>query len=112
MRTYFYFDDLLLVNEHFQGSHILRRDYFERFPGHIPLGASWHLHKTPPTIYATAKAILLLCPRKPTVPLPDFWNLPPGRQEDTCQEIEAEISYFLFRWRRKGNTWSARETYY
>ena len=83
LRAYFYFDDLLLLNEYYPCA--LRG----------PVGTSWHLHKTPPTIYATAKAILQLCPYMPTTPLSDFRNLNSEQQSAIYQEIEDNITFFL-----------------
>jgi hypothetical protein len=50
-----------------------------------------YAHKTPPTIYATAKRIIQLCPHSPTAPLPDFQGLSPKQKEGIYRHIEEEL---------------------
>jgi hypothetical protein len=52
LHTYLYFDDSFL-----------RDNYYRRLPSiGLPTGILWYAHRTPSTIYATAKAIIQLCP--------------------------------------------------
>jgi len=46
-------------------------------------GVTWHARKSPSTIYATARAILRLCPFLPTTPLPDFQDIQDLDQGDS-----------------------------
>ena len=89
LSTYFYFDDLLLLNEHYRNSPCGTR--------HGP-GISWHIRETPSTIYATSKAILQLCSYSPTAPLPNFRNLNQVQQGRVYQEIEGVIYWTLLEW--------------
>jgi hypothetical protein len=73
LRTYLYFDDSFL-----------RENYYRRLPSiGLPTGILWYAHRTPSTIYATAKAIIQLCPHSPTAPLPDFQSLSPKQKRYT-----------------------------
>ena len=78
--------------------------------GHALLGASWRLRKAPPTTCAAAKATLLLCPRKPAAPLPDFWSLPPGKRGRRAPRDRGQRLLLPASLERKGNAWGARET--
>jgi hypothetical protein len=81
MQTYLYFDDSLL-----------RENYYRRLPTiRRPTGILWYAHRTPSTIYATAKAIIQLCPHSPTAPLPDFQSLSPKQKEGIYHHIEEEL---------------------
>ena len=95
LRTYFYFDDLLLLNEYYLDS------------PREPVGTSWHLHKTPPTIYATAKAILQLCPYMPTTPLSDFRNLNDEQQSSYIPGDRGQHLLFPTELERKDHTYCA-----
>jgi hypothetical protein len=66
---YLYFDDSFL-----------RENYYRRLPTGLGIGILWYAHRTPSTIYATAKAIIQLCPHSPTAPLPDFQSLSPEQK--------------------------------
>jgi hypothetical protein len=79
--TYLYFDDSFL-----------RENYYWRLPTiRRTTGILWYGHKTPSKIYATAKAIIQLCPHSPTAPLPDFQNLSPKQKEGIYHHIEEEL---------------------
>jgi hypothetical protein len=81
LRTYLYFDDSFL-----------RENYYRRLPSiGLPTGIFWYAHRTPSTIYATAKAIIQLCPHSPTAPLPDFQNLSPKQKEGIYHHVEEEL---------------------
>jgi hypothetical protein len=81
LRTYLYFDDSFL-----------RENYYRRLPTiGLPTGILWYAHKTPSTIYATAKHIIQLCPHLPTAPLPDFQGLSPKQKEEIYRHVEAEL---------------------
>ena len=80
LKTCFYFDDLMLRNEHYQS-----------MPCTSP-GIIWHARKTPSTIYATARAILQLCRHRPTTPPPDFQSLDQEQKNRAYREIEDKIS--------------------
>jgi hypothetical protein len=78
---YVYFDDSFL-----------RENYYRRLPTiRLPTGILWYTHRTPSTIYATAKAIIQLCPHSPTAPLPDFQNLSPKQKEGIYHHVEEEL---------------------
>jgi hypothetical protein len=78
--TYLYFND----------SFLSENDYW-----HLPIGLAtgilWYAHRTPSTIYATAKAIIQLCPHSPTAPHPDFQSLSPKQKEGIYQHIEEKL---------------------
>jgi hypothetical protein len=81
LRTYLYFDDSYL-----------RENYYRRLPTiGRPTGILWYAHRTPTTIYATAKAIIQLCPHSPTAPLPDFQSLSPEQKEEIYHHVEEEL---------------------
>jgi hypothetical protein len=81
LRTYLYFDDSFL-----------RENYYQHLPTiGRPTGILWYAHRTPSTIYATAKAIIQLCPRSPTAPLPDFQSWSPEQKEGIYHHIEEEL---------------------
>jgi hypothetical protein len=81
LRTYLYFDDSFL-----------RENYYRRLPTiGLPTGILWYAHKTPSTIYATAKHIIQLCPHLPTAPLPDFQGLSPQQKEEIYRHVEEEL---------------------
>jgi hypothetical protein len=76
LRTYLYFDDCFL-----------RENYYRRLPT-LEIGVLWYVRRTPSTIYATAKAIIQLCPHSPMAPLPDFQSLSPEQKEGVYQYAE------------------------
>jgi hypothetical protein len=81
LRTYLYFDDSFL-----------RENYYRRLPTiGLVTGILWYAHRTPSTIYATAKAIIQLCPHPPTAPLLDFQSLSPKQKEGIYQHVEEEL---------------------
>jgi hypothetical protein len=81
LRTYLYFDDSFL-----------RENYYRHLPSiGLPTGIFWYAHRTPSTIYTTAKAIIQLCPHSPTAPLPDFQNLSPKQKEGIYHHVEEEL---------------------
>jgi hypothetical protein len=81
LQTYLYFDDFFL-----------RENYYRCLPTiGCPTGILWYAHKTPSTIYATAKRIIQLCPHSPTAPLPDFQGLSPKQKEGIYHHVEAEL---------------------
>jgi hypothetical protein len=81
LQTYLYFDDFFL-----------RENYYRCLPTIGCLtGILWYAHKTPSTIYATAKRIIQLCPHSPTAPLPDFQGLNPKQKEGIYRHIEEEL---------------------
>jgi hypothetical protein len=81
LRMYLYFDDSFL-----------RENYYQRLPTiGCPTGILWYTHRTPSTIYATAKAIIQLCPHSPMAPLPDFQNLSPKQKEGIYHHVEEEL---------------------
>jgi hypothetical protein len=70
----------------------LRENYYRRLPTiRLLTGILWYVHRTPSTIYATAKAIIQLCPHSPTAPLPDFQNLSPKQKEGIYHHVEEEL---------------------
>ena len=75
-KTYHHLDDILL-----------QRIYPRGLPGE-EREVTWHARRTPSTIYATAKAILHLCPLLPTTPLPDFQSIDPVHRESIFCYIE------------------------
>jgi hypothetical protein len=78
MWTYLYFDDSFL-----------RANYYWHLPTiGLATGILWYAHRTPSTIYATARAIIQLCPHSPMAPLPDFQSLSPKQKEGIYQHIE------------------------
>ena len=83
LRTYHYFSD-----------HVLRSTYYRSLP-QCEYGVIWHARQSASTIYATAKAILQLCPDIPTVPLPDFRNLSQDDQERIYSYIEGKLDSAL-----------------
>jgi hypothetical protein len=81
LQTYLYFDDSFLSE-----------NYYRRLPTiGCPTGILWYMHKTPSTIYATAKRIIQLCPHSPTAPLPDFQGLSPEQKEGIYCHVEEEL---------------------
>jgi hypothetical protein len=54
-------------------------------------GILWYARRTPSTIYATAKAIMQLCPHSPMAPLPDFQSLSPKQKEGIYRHVEEEL---------------------
>jgi hypothetical protein len=81
LRTYLYFDNSFL-----------RENYYWCLPSiGLPTGILWYTHRTPSTIYATAKAIIQLCPHSPTAPLPDFQSLSPKQKEGIYHHVEEEL---------------------
>jgi hypothetical protein len=83
--TYLYFDDCFL-----------RENYYQRLPT-LEIGVHWYVRRTPSTIYATAKAIIQLCPHSPTAPLPDFQSLSPEQKEGVYQYVEEKLRPFSVR---------------
>ena len=79
LRTYHYFDDCFL-----------RHRYYNRLPGRA-VGIALFAHRTPSTIYATTRDILLLCPRLPTAPIENFQNLSEEHKEGIYRYIEKAI---------------------
>jgi hypothetical protein len=55
------------------------------------MGILWYARRTPSTIYATAKAIIQLCPNSPTAPLPDFQGFSPEQKEGIYQHVEEKL---------------------
>jgi hypothetical protein len=81
LQTYLYFDDSFL-----------RENYYWRLPTiGLVTGILWYAHRTPSTIYATAKAIIQLCPHSPMAPLLDFQSLSPKQKEGIYQHVEEEL---------------------
>jgi hypothetical protein len=80
LQMYLYFDDSFL-----------RDNYNWRLPTGLEIGILWYARRTPSTIYATAKAIIQLCPHSPTAPLPDFQSLSPKQKEGIYQYIEEKL---------------------
>jgi hypothetical protein len=81
LQTYLYFDNSFL-----------RENYYRRLPSiGLPTGILWYAHRTPSTIYATARAIIQLCPHSPTAPLPDFQYLSPKQKEGIYHHVEEEL---------------------
>jgi hypothetical protein len=78
--TYLYFDDSFL-----------HENYYRRLPNGLEIGILWYAHKTPSTIYATAKAIIQLCPHSPMAPLPDFQSLSPEQKEGIYLHVEEKL---------------------
>ena len=89
LRTYLYFDDCFL-----------RENYYRRLPT-LEIGILWYARRTPSTIYATAKAIIQLCPHSPTAPLPDFQSLSPKQKEGIYQYVEEKLKPFSVRFAHK-----------
>jgi hypothetical protein len=70
----------------------LRENYYRHLPTiRRPTGILWYAHRIPSTIYATAKAIIQLCPHSPTAPLPDFQSLSPKQKEGIYHHVEEEL---------------------
>jgi hypothetical protein len=81
LRTYLFFDDGFLLD-----------NYYQCLPIKSELEISWYAHRTPPTIYAMAKAITQLCPHSPTVAsLPDFQSLSPEQKERIYKHVEEDL---------------------
>jgi hypothetical protein len=57
----------------------------------LATGILWYAHRTPSTIYATAKAIIQLCPHSPMAPLPDFQSLSLEQKEGIYHHVEEEL---------------------
>lgn len=89
LRTYHYFDDCFLL-EH----------YYNRSPGR-GTGIALFAHRTPSTIYATSRDILLLCPRLPTAPIENFQSLSEEHKEGIYRHIEKAIRRHFNTWRRE-----------
>jgi hypothetical protein len=71
---------------------LLRENYYRRLPTiGLVTGILWYAHRTPSTIYATAKAIIQLCPNSPMAPLLDFQSLSPKQKEGIYQHVEEEL---------------------
>jgi hypothetical protein len=83
LQTYLFFDDGFLLD-----------NYYCRLPIKSELGLSWYACRTPPTIYAMAKAIIQLCPHSPTAAsLPDFQSLSPEQKERIYKHIEEDLDH-------------------
>jgi hypothetical protein len=83
LRTYHCFDDCFLWGK-----------YYWRLPIGSELGIIWYARRTPPTIYATAKAIIQLCPHSPTAAsLPDFQSLSHKQKERIYKHIEEHLDH-------------------
>jgi hypothetical protein len=98
LRTYLYFNDSFL-----------RENYYRRLPTGLEIGILWYTCRTPSTIYATAKAIIQLCPHSPTASLPDFQSLSPEQKEGIYQYVEEKLKPFSVRFAHRawayGATW-------
>jgi hypothetical protein len=70
----------------------IRENYYQCLPTiGLATGILWYAQRTPSTIYATAKAIIQLCPNSPTAPLLDFQSLSPKQKEGVYQHVEEEL---------------------
>jgi hypothetical protein len=79
--TYLYFNNSFI-----------RENYYQCLPTiGLATGILWYAQRTPSTIYATAKAIIQLCPNSPTAPLLDFQSLSPKQKEGVYQHVEEEL---------------------
>jgi hypothetical protein len=68
---------------------LARENYYQRLPTiGLATGILWYAHRTPSTIYATARAIIQLCPHSQTAPLPYFQSLSPKQKEGIYQHVK------------------------